>query len=266
MDLFVASKLMVDLLLATSVIWVAVASAKRKNERIELISKEAKELESSLRKLIEDAEDSSIELNKELKRRQRDLEHVLFELETMEQKLNRINAQAQEHAEEISQRCKDARKILSKTPLSQKVEVVRDEEREDNSEEYGGEGVHDKGNSPSVNIYGEPIGQAWEQNRGEDNSGSEDYLNATRANSVSEEQKQEVMKIIETAKTLLRAGEDIADVAASTRLPIRTIRKIQNAVLKERDTMPVAEEQTSVIGRDPRLGVLGDMQRGVSTV
>jgi hypothetical protein len=263
---------LIDTALVIIVIGVVLKSSKKQVVAAPSNNVNVQEIEQSLRKVISDAEESSLELNRELQKRQKSLEQLLFDLEGAEQRAERSRADADQRISalnnaieaagnvEIRPARRDSKNtaILNESHRPQAQEFVREEAPIEDAEISSV-----KASSQAVNIFGEPIG----------NLGSEEIKPLTRkievektSNNTAAVRKSDndlragIHKIYDRAKELLSAGHSVAEVCAATRLPATTVQRIEELVASQTISVP-QEPQQSTAQRDPRLGALGDMRR-----
>ena len=203
-----------------------------------------RELEASLKDLMNDAERAARELDSQLAKRQSTLQKLLAEIEAAETRVSRANIEPQR----VVQQTTVVEPPSFETPLEQKP--------------AGG-----------TNIFGEPIGATPTTN--ERPKTAVERHRALHARTQGIERKVEVeispkapyaqamqnnMKsIYESAEDLLRAGKDLEYVTAKTKLPEEEVRLLAHMVSQEkalRATEEPAAVETPIAAADPRLGVL----------
>ncbi len=227
-------------------------------------------VEKSIKRVIEEAEESSSELNRELQKRQRSLEQLLFDLEGVEQRAQRAIAAAEEKISELS-RASQVKAVVE--PTVQPIRRAEDSTPEtvvaetiittndSNEVEARVETSNEKITGP-VNIFGEPISESKtpeqplakriEIERTPDRDQSQARKN-------DDEVRARIHKIYDRAKELLTAGKSVMEVSAATKLPAAAVKRIEETIITKPPT-------ASIVARDPRLGALGDMRRGREVV
>lgn len=267
--------LMVDTILTILVISLAIKTSKKSpatasaNPAIN-----TQEIEQSLRKILEDAEESSADLNRELQKRQRALEQLLFDLESVEQRAAKLSGDADSKTRMLQAAIQAASSVEIGSPkkpatpkarstnneidyLDNKIEVLSDDTNEE--EAY----------SEAVNVFGEPIGGAKQASRNTLASKIE-VQRSKPSNPAPKAAKEDdvranIYKIYDQAKDLLSAGRSIAEVCALTQLPSSTVEKIEMLVNEKREE-EAPKIPTPAAMRDSRLGALGNMRRSRETV
>jgi len=269
--------LMVDTILTVLVISLAIKSSKKTPAAtVASPAINTQEIELSLRKIIEDAEESSSDLNRELQKRQRALEQILFDLEGVEQRAAKLSTEAESKTRMLQAAIQAASSVEIGSPkraaaapkarriddetdlLDQRIEVLGEESQED-EESYSG----------AVNVFGEPIGGAKQASRNTLASKIE-VQRSKPTNQPPKAAKQDdvranIYKIYDQAKDLLSAGRSIAEVCALTQLPSSTVEKIEMLINENKEKEAPSMPAPSTI-RDSRLGALGNMRRSRETL
>ncbi|MDZ4786476.1 MAG: hypothetical protein SGJ02_10410 [bacterium] len=250
------------------------------------LKENVKEIEESIKKLISEAEESSRELNKDLSRKQRSLEQILFDIESVETKISRTTSSAQEKIEELTQlvnltevKAKEFNKINQNSEVEvKKVEIqttVTNKQQEITEisltdvevEEVQESRYQDR----NLNIFGEPISEAVETDNYQPLSArieiqSEKKITrppVSSSNMKEVDAQSKIHKIMNQAKLLLKDGEDIISVATQLRIPSAAVQRINDQMLREKVSMAASEEKPK---RDSRLGALGSMRRNAEMV
>ncbi|MCB0310018.1 MAG: hypothetical protein KDD42_02205, partial [Bdellovibrionales bacterium] len=104
-----ASKIITDILLTGTLLYLCVRVLQN---RTQASGRELQVLESSLRRLIEEAEHSSRGLNDQLIKRQAELEKLLFDVGSVESRLNKGIDQAENVKKELQQVVSQPRESL----------------------------------------------------------------------------------------------------------------------------------------------------------
>lgn len=85
----------------------------------------------------------------------------------------------------------------------------------------------------------------------------------SRPNPASAGYDVDIQEIYNSAEEMLRAGRDLQTVATKTRLPVEDVKMLSEMILRERiDDQAVTTE----LAKDPRLGVLANIKREVTTL
>lgn len=267
--------LMVDTILTVLVISLAIKSSKKTPATIATSPTiNTQEIEQSLRKILEDAEESSTDLNRELQKRQRALEQLLFDLESVEQRAAKLSNDADSKTRLLQAAIQAASSVEIGAPKRAAASKARSVAPEINSineqiEVLGEEADDEENNFETVNVFGEPIGGAKPASRSNLASKIEvqkaKSLTPTAKSVQSEDPRANIYKIYDRAKELLSAGKSIAEVCALTQLPSSTVEKIEMLVTdKQEKEVPLMPSPAAI--RDSRLGALGNMRRSRETV
>lgn len=267
--------LMVDTILTVLVISLAIKSSKKTPATIAASPTiNTQEIEQSLRNILDDAEESSVDLNRELQKRQRALEQLLFDLESVEQRAAKLSNDADSKTRLLQAAIQAASSVEIGAPKRATASRARQIEPEYNSineqiEVLGEEADDEENNFETVNVFGEPIGGAKPASNGNLASKIEvqkaKSLTPTAKSVKSEDPRANIYKIYDRAKDLLSAGKSIAEVCALTQLPSSTVEKIEMLVTeKQEKEAPVMPSPAAI--RDSRLGALGNMRRSRETV
>ena len=262
-------------------------------------------LEASLKGLIKDAESAGRSLNDELGKRQRGLEKLLLDIESSEKRIADTAREAIETAGSVELKIKAARAAMEEVtrsaarPARPSAPVTGIPLEEETPEPPSFETVvQRRASSPrqetSVhrsNIYGEPLEEVSsqrmvpavspraEQPRSIPTPRAEPtYARQRLSASIEKETDRSVTvpaepvatsmrTVFGAAEDMLRAGKEVAVVAAVTQLPIEKVVQMARAIaphlLEESGDMFIEEQPqvTTGKGTDPRLGVLGAMRR-----
>lgn len=292
-----------DILLVLSLVYFGYLQFRAPNSSAH--SERAVELENSIRALISHAEEAGTELNKELKKRQRNLEQILFDLETQDQKIHRNSNLVDEQIQALQAALKDTRqqsveiaqtlrepnrstksmakrKVVKSTKtktrprrvakIQQETEILEAKSIELSSEAIIDESsadeeklIQSQKRGAELNVFGEPVETTKAQNLTRQ---IEVEVRQRQPRQVTQdESREQIRRIYEQAKDLFRTGSDMATVAAKTRLPKAALEKIQDIVIEEMPEMEaLASTPPEKSARDDRLGVLSGMKRSTQTL
>jgi len=283
-------KMLTDIALLAAILFITYRSVRQSSSTNIVqgpnLKENVKEIEESIKKLISEAEESSRELNKDLSRKQRSLEQILFDIESVETKISKTTSSAQEKIEELTQlvnltevKAKEFNKINQNSEVEvKKVEIqttVTNKQQEITEisltdvevEEVQESRYQDR----NLNIFGEPISEAVETDNYQPLSArieiqSEKKIThppVSSSNMKEVDAQSKIHKIMNQAKLLLKDGEDIISVATQLRIPSAAVQRINDQMLREKVSMAASEEKPK---RDSRLGALGSMRRNAEMV
>jgi len=290
-------KLATDVLLAGSLIYLCYRISRR--PAAASVSLEAQNLEADLRKLVEEAGNSSRSLSVELRKRQQELEKLLFDLGTVEHRVNRAIVTAEERKGELEieytraaqtvtevrlqaesrptarpeSRLSPERRtevLITPTPETEQVELYEDMPEPPSFEQAGRiqpEKVRsDRPAGIALNIYGEPV-----QSAGKSVGLSSRIEKAVEPEVLSEQSAIE--DVFAAAEEMLRAGESLQRVAARTDLPLEDLKMLSEVIAREKASAAVtaghAENEERAVAfstSDQRLGVLAGIRRQVQVL
>lgn len=226
------------------------------------------ELHSGLKSAIRDADQAGRGLNEQLFQRKQNLEKLLFDLETVESRINRAinNAEQRKGELELS---------INKAKRASEEWVPAASPQPESGGIYAGDTVAVQ-SAPApkavrTNIYGEPIGAADEALS--PSVTIEKAFNTTPLTTrietdivwdqpkkvVKSEENLPVEEVYTQAEELLRAGKAIDEVCKETQLTKDEVRLLSQMVDME-------EEQKKQPVADERLGVLGGFKREVQVL
>lgn len=259
----------VDTAMTLLVIGFVIKMSRKAPAQLGTAPVDTQEVERSIRRVIDDAEESGRELNRELQKRQRSLEQLLFDLEGVEQRAQRAISAADERVTELS-RLNQSRNITesvmhnmpeeNSAPITNAIAETIITSVETKEPDFKENTVVTQ-NTGSVNIFGEPISQSEElplTKRIEIERTTEKLQSPPRRSS-DDEVRARIHKIYDRAKELLSAGKSVMEVSAATKLPAAAVSRIEETIIKKQPT-------AAMVARDPRLGALGDMRRGREVV
>lgn len=255
-----------------------------------LVSRRTLELESALKALVQEADAASKSLHEKLTRRQQALEKLLFDLGTVEARVNRAITTADEEKHILTQAVSEARKLAEEARYDAST-ASRRTEREPGRGESAAPArqaaaalakeieVESQESRPSsragrgVNIFGEEVGsssQAMDEAKPAEPSIPARGIKAYGGLSASVEKISEpAPKRAEQAKTersagqktlediyknaeqMLAAGKDLQTISTSLRLPIDQVRLLMEIMASEADDAEIPATTS-----DPRLGAL----------
>ena len=248
-------------------------------------------LESSLRKLIKEAEHAGRALNDQLARRQRTLQRLLDEIEGGEQRLRELMSSIQEAESELQfqgQVVEEAHRERTDYSEPYYMREPMSFESEPPSFESGGQPAYAHGNqhqthqtqSDHTHSTSAPIEQGTslidqveKESELPETEESWDDVNIYgepigEAPSVSTEPKmvrgsaqERLQQVYDAAEELLRAGNDVESVAARTALPPGEVQSILHSMAVMDHEFEEESDES-----DPRLGVLGGIKRQVETL
>ena len=269
MEAFQHLGVLIDTALVLVVIGVVVRASRKAVVAAPSANINVPEIEQSLRKVISDAEESSLELNRELQKRQRSLEQLLFDLDGAEQRAERSRIEADQRITALNNAIEAAGNVEIRPARREAIvnQAVSSQAAQGSSRNESpieeAPATAAKISSQAVNIFGEPIGhlvseeikplsRKIEVEKISNNNG------ATKK--ADNDLRAGIHKIYDQAKELLSAGHSVAEVCAVTRLPASTVQRIEDLVASQTIAVPQEPQQTAA-QRDPRLGALGDMRR-----
>lgn len=240
------------------------------------------ELEASLRRVITEAQGAGTVLNQELMKRQRDMERLLFDIESAEQRVGRAINTAEDRKSSLELELKRldrasvlvSREVPASRPEPQRPadlqrshrteQIIEDDPVEERyvapepARRVAPETRSPRTQSaaaPRLNIYGEPIPAP---------AAPQPMPRAAQSplrTKIEKFAQPKSSDLYEVAERLLVAGADIDEVADQTGLPAEEIRVLQEVALRQSPPLP-----QRVQSADPRLGVLSPVFREVRTV
>lgn len=261
-------KMALDLLLLCSLAYLGYRIAKSEGPGAKL--PKLIELQASLKEIIREAQAAGSDLNRDLQSRQRDLEKVLFDLETVESRVNRAVTMAEDRKGALELTIGKANEAASASERAIKLERLVEEPEpvvEPPSFVSGHQRVAAAAKSVKTNIYGEPIAAAAENEASRKSSTRRPLAKRIEVTEQNPYSRQEVLKarledLYYAAEAMLRAGRDAQSVANRTKLPLEEVRMLEQMVGREK-VLEQAVDQAPVV--DPRLGVLAQAGRSSAT-
>lgn len=284
-------KLVIDAGFVVAVVYLChrTANGIRGNTSLDLNLPDPREVEHSIKSVVAEAEVAGRELTKELAKRQRSLEQILFDLETTESKIVRAVDQAEQRIIEIEAALQlqpqtsettsenESQELDINENEVEEVEVMSNEDSSDPlvvevvSNQAGKQKVEEvtlhRNDSTKYNIFGEPVGIDKAETTTPLSSKIIIEREPARRTSVIpqgnhlNDQQQKIKEIYRKARALLETGNDVATVMSMTRLPIDAVEKIKATI--ESDHSSEAVVASSI---EPRLGVLGSMRRNTQRI
>jgi len=272
----------VSLITDASLTLLVMAFAVKMTRRTSVSSPEINtaEIEKSVRGIIQDAEEAGRELSRDLQKRQRSLEQLLFDLEAVETRAHRATSEAQVKIDSLSQIAKEAEtrtasverrteNTTARAPAVKQemyIEVIPEAEPEA-TEIQEEPSRYQNQTSENVNIFGEPIPSVESDSKNPPLSERIEIERDTNrshkpARSSDKETRLRIQQIYEQAKELLAAGKNVAEVSAATRLPAAAVRRIEQTIFVESPQQVKQARQS----RDPRLGALSGMTRSSEVI
>ncbi|RMG41553.1 MAG: hypothetical protein D6719_08360 [Candidatus Dadabacteria bacterium] len=234
-----------DLLLGFSLIFLCYRLAK--GSAFQTTSRQLLELEASLRGLLKEAEAASRSLNSELQKRQTQLEKLLFDVETVEQRLEKGIDSSEERRKELLKLTAEIEKSLShfekkSTAISQQAAQAEKDlmgtysmtTPEPSSFENYRESYAPARQS-NLNVYGEPVPNAASR-------GSEAQQRSALSKSIEKEIQPEfgstgsggIEDVYAAAEEMLAAGHALESVAARTSLPMDDLKLLSQMIAREK--------------------------------
>ncbi len=262
-------KLLIDAAMVCSVLYLVFRVA-RSSTSSKLQPDYLQSIESSLKGVVAEAERASKDLGHDLSKRQKSLEEVLFDIETVEHRVNKVLEQAQEAKRGLERELRNAPTPAPQpqpqmpqqqyapayqhaAPQPQQPPQILSEEVEPPS--FGAASLQPQPPaSQPVNIYGEPI-----------QSNTRESVSSPLREQIEKESEPEevsgtgIEDVYAKAESLLRAGQDVGRVAVSTNLPEEDIEMLARIVSAEEGVSD--ENEQTVSSADDRLGVLSAIQR-----
>lgn len=260
-----------------------------RSPRIGSASRQLRELETALRSLIKDADNSGRSLNDQLMRRQQSLEKLLIDAQLAEQRIHEatlakpasatISAAPARDMEPRRRSMEIEREEIPSGPMVEPASfaqktvapIIDDSSEEESSITFG-----------NTNIFGEPIATstttapaaASQPAVGRAMKRALDTYSPLKAKiekQVAPQPKASPTAGIEdvyaAAEELLRAGNDLGAVSSRTKLPIEEVRALSQMIIGERAVKTPTTPTVSVTDEsDPRLGVLATMKRQTITL
>lgn len=261
-------RLTTDILLAGALVYLALRMLRKPAQDTSAL--EMQGLEQSLRRVVQEADLSSRTLGTELLKRKQDLEKLLFDLGTVEHRLNRAINSAEERKGALELECSRAAQLENEIHL-QKKEMPRAAavqpgpqtmrlnqaiERTILAPEPVSEPETDAPEPPSFetalprhtasiqpaarsivayNIYGDPIGAASSENLEERDRGlvSQVTKEINTASSAGKTLPGAVEDIFSAAEDMIRAGQDLRLIAQKTDLPLEDLQMLSQVVKRE---------------------------------
>jgi hypothetical protein len=265
---------------------------------------EMQELADGLKELLREADKAASNLNEQLSKRERSLERLLYDLESAEHRVGRAlttfedTIKKSESASVEAQRqavAAVAQPIVaqpSEQPKQRAVQAYQSKQREPvietiDEQDYALENVVVTEPQPraravrsQIEVKAQPSSEIERAKRV--STGLASQIEKEQIPQTSAARAQTMSKIAFAAERLLRAGKDIENVAALTRIPLRDLQEMQARIsgdssepVIKRHTEAAVERSTqqeqvqpepSTPQRDPRLGVLGGMKRQVQVL
>lgn len=206
-------------------------------------------LETSLRRLVQEGERASGTLGSELSKRQHELEQLLFDLETVEGRVNKAMDEATEVRKQLRQslsRVSTEDRPLEPapqqhytapepvTPSDQYNSIPEPPSFENLSatDSYQTEQVQQVSQPQqhhAVNIYGEPI-------ESPEDTGERTLIQSIEREVIHEERdemKQSLEDLYGAADDLLRAGQSLENVSRATSLPLDEVKMLSQIIARE---------------------------------
>ena len=275
-------KLGTDLALAFSLAYLCYRLIR--GQRATLSSQQVGALESSLRNVMGEADQAGRSLSEILLKRQQSLEKLLYEMGTVENRINRAISTAEIKKGELELEAKRAESLsryahVEAARVSQaEIQSPRFVDPEPPSFTKGPE--RERYTPPpvrsvtaKVNIYGDPIANqtasptayrplATQIERELATPQREEPRATTISNPIED--------IYTAAENMLRAGADLDSVSLATDIPISDLKLLAQYLSREAavsNTIEVEHQSTdselerAPISNDPRLGVLGGIKR-----
>ncbi|GEM_PF-2791141 len=282
----VVLKMFFDVGFVLTVVYICLRSLRQSREVVTSApAVNVKEIEKSVKSVIVEAEDASRELTRELNKRQRNLEQILFDLGTVETKIARASDHADERIEELQRLLTAPSQTTSKEinpsrestvvetsydtgpiqstrkeiviSLSDSIETVEEDTLDESTPL----------DSSKYNIFGELLAASDEE---ESPSPLASRIEIEREDKrqpmpprkrPNEDNRGKIEQIYSKAKELLSAGESIATIAAETKLSKPMIERIRSTMIVDEQIIPQPPPS-----KDSRLGVLGSMRRSIETL
>lgn len=257
---FATWKLVIDILLLASLTFLCLRFLKA--TRAGTSTRELIELETTLKRLIREAERGGQSLSEALTKRQDGLQKLLFEIETVEGRVNRAIEDSETRKKALSAEMSRA-KVLAET-LVRDVQPERSEPKKTPESFARANTRQEQSDVVPTNIFGEPIGTASSLDQEPTSNG--DTLVASIEKEVLSPAKPRrdasMVKIYEAAEQMLLAGIDVGRIATLTKIPIDELRKLSQTIRKAEPLHEETPEEYNEAAKvDARLGVLGPIRR-----
>lgn len=289
MDDFQVWKLTVDALLVGALLLLCYRFARTSAQGP---SANAAVLEASLRALVREADAASNSFQAELTKRQKNLEQLLFDLESVETRVNRAVQSGEELKTSIELEVRKQREIQRPLAVPPKEELApaagsvtsqptirRGAPPEPPSFDQLTVPTRKRPGTPLEakivkNIYGQPVAQHSTQARTHKHSlkhtlekevSNTSTPQVTTKSSDQEVTAADVQRVYDTAEALLKTGTDLQQVATKTKLPLNEIRMLAR-LLEQEQQLEADSPPANVAAADQRLGVLSPIRRETETL
>lgn len=276
-------QLFVDIGLITSVLTMTMRAFK--SSRIPSMLPQTRELEASLRNLINEAERAGHQLNDQLLRREQNIQKSLSEMQGIEERVmgalaegESLQAKLQATRTETIRLVQDLKSGLERGVQTERVRY------EDATPRYS--------MSSPVEDVRPQASQALSANASESKKAriaqDEEFIAQTYSRSESaplqqsaaasrsqsqasapsaQISPQELKRVYESAESLIRQGQAVELVASQMKLPVDGVRRLAQMIEIERDEDTRRQDPFSKVPTtDSRLGALGSIRRQTSTL
>ena len=276
-------KLLADIGLLCSLIFFAYRFVKGQGQA-PVNTFELEELQSGLRSAIREADQAGRTLNEQFFQRKQSLEKLLYDLETVESRINKAVTNAEVKKGDLQLEIKKAetlslQSIREVQDLPNKESLQQDDFTPPTFEEIGYQEIRSKDSSEGssaarVNIYGEPIDDVPSFRSTPLTAKIEKDIEAKEIEKVEVikvKDKKSIEEIYAEAEELLRAGKAVEEVSKSTKLSADEVRLLSRMLEEDtpEETVDIDNSENDVdntTNSDERLGVLAGLKRQVQVL
>ncbi len=260
-------KFLIDLGLCGAVLYLAVRNSRASSPGIQPDA--LRELESSLKRLLREATDAGADLEHSLSKKQKQLEELLFDVETVEHRINKGVEEAEAVRKELRQNIE--RQSVTKSParneasLAEQIiqepipsrEPVRTQAISSETPSAGSEqylGVSERAASAEFT----PLPNTPLQSAIEKEVIPPTNQNVALTTTVTSSVARSIEDVYAHCEELIRAGKSVSDISRMTDIPPNEIEALQGIINLE---IEEEEEAPTIVDNDTRLGVLSPKGR-----
>lgn len=249
-------QMVVDLCLVTSILIFAVRSAR--GMHVSAALPKTIELETSLRKLISEAEIAGRHLNEQLLRREQNIHKFLDDVEKRQKELSLSIVEAESLTRDLSAISERARSVVKESL----IEGVSKGSAVDTTTPLAAT------QNPADTIdAAEPVSFSTKSKSPRASEWLSDTDIASGAQATSRSPVQMLQELYGRAEAMLKNGQDLEKVSELTKLPVDGIKRLAEMIEIERAEESQQQEiNKQSAPKDPRLGALGVTRRQSSTL
>lgn len=236
MDVMALWRIAIDGALVFSVGYLALRLWRTQPPSIPLVA--MRELDSSLRVLIRDAEHASKNLSEDLTRKKRQLEEVLYELERAETRASEVLSRAsiERRQQEVDARTDKGGRRREDHAHEQPHRSAQSSEPTPPLVEARSVSLEHSRTKQPVNIFGEPIGAPESTENPAPVQASaplRHQIEVEKVAQVNEQTTKSLEDIYSAAEQMLRAGQSLEQVAALSALPVDEVQMLAQLIERE---------------------------------